>query len=112
MGFAERARTELGVPVWAHEREVPVTRHPLRYDHERSRLPYPFRYPGHERILAAFGAAGALFVKGLKAVRTHGSAEELDVPGRPRVVFTPSHSHGHCSLHLPERGAVIGATPS
>ncbi len=41
MGFAERARTELGVPVWAHEREVPVTRHPLRYDHERSRQPYP-----------------------------------------------------------------------
>ena len=60
------------------------------------------------RILAAFAAAGALFVKGLKAVRTHGSAEELDVPGRPRVVFTPGHSHGHCSLHLPERGAVIG----
>src|ERR1051325_5213716 len=32
MGFAERARAELGVPVYAHEREVDVTRHPLRYD--------------------------------------------------------------------------------
>ncbi len=107
MGFAERARTELGIPVWAHEREVPVTRHPLRYRHERSRLPYPFRYPGHVRILAALGAAGALFVKGLTEVRTYGSEDELDVPGRPRVVFTPGHTYGHCSLHLAERGAVI-----
>src|SRR3954453_11522089 len=33
MGFAERARSELRVPVWAHEREVPVAHHPWNYDH-------------------------------------------------------------------------------
>jgi len=59
VGFAERARTELGVSVFAHEREVPVTRHPLRYDHERSRLPYMLRHPGFDRAFAAMAAMGA-----------------------------------------------------
>jgi glyoxylase-like metal-dependent hydrolase (beta-lactamase superfamily II) len=53
VGFPERARRELGVPVHAHERELPVTHRPLRYDHERSRLPYMLRHPqivsGHRR---------------------------------------------------------------
>src|SRR3954471_18439900 len=32
VGFAERARTQLMLPVYAHEHEVPLTRHPWRYD--------------------------------------------------------------------------------
>jgi glyoxylase-like metal-dependent hydrolase (beta-lactamase superfamily II) len=32
MGFAERARRELGVPLYVHENDAPLTRHPLRYD--------------------------------------------------------------------------------
>ncbi len=107
MGFAERARSELGVPVWAHEREVPVTRHPLRYDHERSRIPYLLKHPGFDRAFLAMSAMGALFVKGVREVRTYADGQELDVPGRPRVVFTPGHTHGHCSLHLPDRGVLI-----
>lgn len=106
MGFAERARIELGVPVWAHEKEVPVTEHPWRYDHERSRLPY-FRHPGFVKIFTAMGAKGALWVKGTKQVSTYTDGQQLDVPGRPHVIFTPGHTHGHCSLHFPDRGAVI-----
>ena len=107
MGFAERARTELGVTVWVHEREVPVARHPWRYDHERSRLPYFARHPSFVKVFAAMGRAGALWVKGLKGARTFGGAAELDVPGRPRVVFTPGHTQGHCAFHFPDRGAVL-----
>jgi glyoxylase-like metal-dependent hydrolase (beta-lactamase superfamily II) len=103
VGFAERARRELGVPVWAHEREVPLTKHPWRYDHEDSRL----KYPGFLKIFAVMGAHGALWVKGVEQVRTYGSDGTLDVPGRPTIVFTPGHTHGHCSLHFPDRGAVI-----
>jgi glyoxylase-like metal-dependent hydrolase (beta-lactamase superfamily II) len=29
------------------------------------------------------------------------------VPGRPRVVFTPGHTYGHSSLHLPDRGVLL-----
>jgi glyoxylase-like metal-dependent hydrolase (beta-lactamase superfamily II) len=95
------------VPVLAHEREVPVTRHPWRYDHERSRVPYMLRHPGFDRAFAAMAAMGALFVKGLKETRTYGDDERLDVPGRPQVVFTPGHTHGHCALHLADRGVLI-----
>src|SRR3954447_5718944 len=40
VGFAEKARRELGVPVWVHAEDVPLTRHPSRYDHERARTWY------------------------------------------------------------------------
>ncbi|MBD0291437.1 MAG: MBL fold metallo-hydrolase [Thermoleophilia bacterium] len=106
MGFAARAHRELGVPVWAHERERELVRRPWSYEHERSRL----RYAANPRFVAAFaamGAAGALWVRGLDDVRTFGDEGELDVPGRPRIVFTPGHTHGHCAFHLPDRGAVI-----
>jgi glyoxylase-like metal-dependent hydrolase (beta-lactamase superfamily II) len=106
VGFAERARTELGVPVWVHEREVPVVQHPWRYDHERSRLPY-FLNPRFVRIFTVMGAAGALWVKGTGEIRTFGSSGDLDVPGRPRLVFTPGHTHGHTAMHFPDRGAVV-----
>ena len=92
--------------VWAHEHETPVVRHPWRYDHERSCLPYFVRHPGFVRILAAMGAAGALWVRGLQEVRTYAAGEQLDVPGRPKVIFTPGHTHGHCSLDFHDRGAV------
>src|SRR3954471_18747499 len=31
VGFAEKARAELGVPVWVHEDDVPLTKHPMQY---------------------------------------------------------------------------------
>jgi glyoxylase-like metal-dependent hydrolase (beta-lactamase superfamily II) len=107
MGFAARARKELGVPILAHEREIPLAEHPQRYEHERARLPYFVRNGYFRRVLGAMSAKGALFVRGISDVRTFASGAELDVPGRPRVVFTPGHTFGHCSIHLPERGALI-----
>jgi glyoxylase-like metal-dependent hydrolase (beta-lactamase superfamily II) len=38
LGFAERARVELGVPVYVRENDVPLTRHPRQYSHERARV--------------------------------------------------------------------------
>jgi glyoxylase-like metal-dependent hydrolase (beta-lactamase superfamily II) len=107
MGFARRAQQELGVPLWAHEKEVDVVRRPWKYDHEQPRIKYALRYPRFLAIFTAMGAQGALFVKGTDKIRTHGSSGELDLPGRPRIVFTPGHTHGHCSLHFPDRGTLI-----
>jgi len=106
MGFARRAHDELGVPVWAHASERSVVSHPWRYDHERSRLPY-FRRPEFVKVFTDMGAMGALWVKGVDAVRAFGPTDTLDVPGRPQVVFTPGHTHGHCSLLFADRGALI-----
>src|SRR3712207_1955699 len=41
MGFARRARKELGVPVYAREREVDLCRRPWSFDHEDTMAKYP-----------------------------------------------------------------------
>jgi glyoxylase-like metal-dependent hydrolase (beta-lactamase superfamily II) len=106
MGFARRAQQELGVPVWAHREEKSVVAHPWRYDHERSRLPY-FRHPEFVKIFTEMTVMGAPLVKGTDSVRSYEAKATLDVPGRPQVIFTPGHTHGHCSLFLADRGALI-----
>jgi len=107
VGFAERARTELGVPVYAHASEEPVTRHPLRYRHERSPLLYPLRYPKALPIIAAFARNGVLRTPGIGATTAYVDHEVLDVPGAPRVVATPGHTLGHASLLFSDRDALI-----
>jgi glyoxylase-like metal-dependent hydrolase (beta-lactamase superfamily II) len=107
VGFAERARVELGIPVWVHERDAPLSRHPTHYEKERTPLRYAISHPPALRILGAMGLAGAPFVKGVGEVRAFAEEEVLDVPGRPRKVFTPGHTHGHVSLHFPDRDALI-----
>src|SRR5919206_4745550 len=105
VGFAERARRELGVPVWVHEDDVPLSRHPLVFGHERS----PVRYlanPGALRVMAAMTRDRAFFAPGVQEARRFRDGT-LDVPGQPRVVPTPGHTLGHCALHLPDRDAVI-----
>ena len=106
MGFARRAHQELGVPIWAHRAELSTVEHPWRYDHERSRLPY-LRHPEFVRIFTEMTAMGALWVRGGHGTYAYEADTELDVPGRPHIIHTPGHTHGHCSLHLPGRGAVI-----
>jgi len=107
VGFAERARNDLRVPVWVHEREVPLVRRPWRFDHERTLLSYLVRHGRFDLVFATMGLYGAIWVKGLRGASTYDGETELDVPGRPRIVFTPGHTHGHSSFHFPDRGAVI-----
>jgi glyoxylase-like metal-dependent hydrolase (beta-lactamase superfamily II) len=106
VGFAERARRELGVPVYVHENDVPLTSHPWRYDHERHRTAYLATKPRALPIVATFLRHRALWPPPVQEVVRYEDGV-LPVPGAPRVVFTPGHTHGHCALHLPDRDAVI-----
>jgi glyoxylase-like metal-dependent hydrolase (beta-lactamase superfamily II) len=106
VGFAERARRELGVPVWVHQNDVPLTKHPWRYDHERPRSLYFLTQFRALPILAAFVRNRAFWPPPIKEV-TRYSTGSLPVPGSPRVIFTPGHTLGHCALHFPDRNAVI-----
>jgi glyoxylase-like metal-dependent hydrolase (beta-lactamase superfamily II) len=106
VGFAERARRELGIEVWVHTNDVPLAHHPFQYGHERSRLPYLFN-PGAMPIMAALTAQGAFFPDRVQQVRRFSVNGPLPVPGTPQPVFTPGHTLGHCAMHLPDRDAVI-----
>lgn len=106
VGFAEKARRELGIPVLVHRDDAWLARHPLRFKSERSILRYAWR-PAVLPTAGSLIASRAPFVKGVRDVRTYEDQDILDVPGRPHVVFTPGHTFGHSSLHLPERGVLI-----
>lgn len=107
VGFAERARSELQVPVYVHENDVPLTSHPWRYDHERRRAPYFATRVRAFPIFAAYLRNRAFWPTPLAQPQRFNGADTLPVPGRPRIVPTPGHTHGHCALHLPDRDAVI-----
>jgi len=107
IGFAERARSELGIPVWVHENDAPLTRRPWLYMTERSPLAYLSRQ--NLLIVASMVRAGAARVRPIRTINRYGDEDTLDVPGSPRVLFTPGHTLGHCALHLPERDVVISA---
>lgn len=105
IGFAERARTEHGIAVWVHENDVPLTRHPFQYSHARSRIPYLFNRRSFP-IQASLVRSRAFFPRAIREVQRYVDGT-LDVPGSPRVVFTPGHTLGHCALHFPDRDVVM-----
>jgi glyoxylase-like metal-dependent hydrolase (beta-lactamase superfamily II) len=106
IGFAERARSTLGIPVWVHENDAPLLRKPLQYTHERARSRYLISYPQAAPIMAKLLRARAFWPPPVRDASRY-SDGDLPVPGTPRVVLTPGHTVGHCSLHLPDRDTVI-----
>jgi glyoxylase-like metal-dependent hydrolase (beta-lactamase superfamily II) len=106
IGFAERARRELGLPVLVHREDVPLTRRPRDYKRERTPLYYILTKPRAFPIVAGFLRRRAFWPDPIAEVTTYVDGT-LDVPGRPHVVFTPGHTNGHCSLHFPERDTLI-----
>lgn len=107
IGFAERARKEFQIPVWLHENDFPLTRHPTQYAHAVSRLPYLAK-PAGAPIAVALFASRAFWPKPISEVeRFSEQSETLPVPGSPRIIFTPGHTLGHCALHFGDRDVVI-----
>jgi len=112
LGFAEKARSELGMPVYAHENDVPLTRHPWRYDHERPRSWYFATQIQALPMVAAFVRNRAWFPPPVKQVVRYKNGS-LPVPGSPRVVFCPGHTHGHTARCTSPSGTCSSrATPS
>jgi len=105
VGIAERARKELQVPVWVHEEDVPLTRNPMGYAHERGRSWY-LANPGALPIMASLLRHRAFWPSPVREVQTYRDGT-LHVPGSPQVVFSPGHTYGHCALHLPDRAVLI-----
>lgn len=107
VGAARRLVERLGVPVYAHRAEHYLAAHPYSYAHENPRALYPLRHPAALPILGSMVAAGVFAVKGVRATAELTPGETVPVPGRPVVVPSPGHTHGHCALHLPDRDVLI-----
>lgn len=108
VGFAERARRELGVPIHVHENDAPLTRHPSRYDHEKPRSLYFATQLRAAPIVASLVKNRAFWPSPIKeVVRYDDATHTLAVPGDPILLRTPGHTLGHTSLHLRDRDAVI-----
>jgi glyoxylase-like metal-dependent hydrolase (beta-lactamase superfamily II) len=106
VGFAERARTQFEVPVHVHSNDVPLTKHPWRYDHEQPRSRYLLTQPRALPIVAGFLRHRAFWPPAIRAVTRYENGI-LPVPGAPAVIPTPGHTLGHCALHFKDRDAVI-----
>ena len=107
IGFAERARTRLAVPVFCHENDAPLARHPQQYAHERSRLRYIVGNPQALPVVWSLIRTRAFLPTPVRRVERYEDNGTLPVPGSPRVVFTPGHTLGHCSLYFPDRDTLI-----
>ena len=104
IGFAERARTERGVPVSVHELDALLA---------QGKVPNPANGAGPIRplpllrFLALTLRKGGLRIRRLGAVATYGDGATLDVPGSPQVILVPGHTPGSAALHLADRGVLF-----
>ncbi|MFD5225522.1 MBL fold metallo-hydrolase [Microbacterium sp. NPDC058342] len=96
-----------GVGMLVHPGDAALVRHPYRYAHERPRWAYPLRYPSAIPGLISMARHGALGVKGAVAAPRLADGAILDVPGRPRVVWTPGHTEGHCAFVFEHVGVTM-----
>ncbi len=108
VGFAERLRSESGVPVHVHPEDVRIaTTSQLKKTEAGPGTLLELRHGAVWKLLGHFARNGALRVPPVAEVTTYADGDVLDVPGRPRVVHTPGHSDGHCVIHLEDRGVVF-----
>jgi glyoxylase-like metal-dependent hydrolase (beta-lactamase superfamily II) len=107
IGFAERARTELGLPVWVHENDVPLTRHPRQYAHERLRIPYFLTQVDAFPIVAALLRSRAFWLSPIRDVLSGRH------PARARVTAGRLHPRPHARpLRAPLPGSQSGPSPA
>jgi glyoxylase-like metal-dependent hydrolase (beta-lactamase superfamily II) len=107
MGFARMVSERFRVPVWVHPGDFPLAQRPYGYRPGRPRFIYPLAYPRSLPVLTSMVAAGALQVPGVGPDRELQDGVTVDLPGRPRVIFTPGHTDGECVFLLPDRRVLL-----
>lgn len=104
IGFAERIRSERGVPVRVHELDAALA---------RGEVPNPSKGLGPVRPVPllrflAWGVRhGLLKIPPIKEVSTFGDGATLDVPGAPLVIHLPGHTPGSAALHFAGHDALL-----
>ncbi len=107
IGFAERARRELDVPIQVHEADRTLALGEIRAPRDKV-VKGPRPRPGALLGFLAYSVRkGMLRIPRITAVSTYGDGATLDVPGAPRAILVPGHTAGSAALHVPARDAVF-----
>jgi glyoxylase-like metal-dependent hydrolase (beta-lactamase superfamily II) len=106
LGCAERLRTESGSRAYIHPADAAVARGDERPKPPPGALGLA-RHLGFIIFIAHLASQGGMGLTPITELTSLTDGEQLDVPGRPRVIATPGHSPGHCSLLLGERGVLF-----
>jgi glyoxylase-like metal-dependent hydrolase (beta-lactamase superfamily II) len=107
IGFSQVLQDERGTPVYAHAEELPQAQTGKPPKTEGSWLPAVMRHRTARRVVFHIVRNGGARPPKVANVQTFADGDELDLPGRPRVVYTPGHSPGHCVLYVPAEGAAF-----
>jgi glyoxylase-like metal-dependent hydrolase (beta-lactamase superfamily II) len=105
-GAAERVRSESGAKVYSHPLEIPALT-----SNKMEGKPPAFFSQGFRPFLYRFVihamSNGVIKRVPIAAVNEFADGEIVQVPGSPRVVYSPGHTAGHCALHLKDRGILF-----
>ncbi|MFC6355096.1 MBL fold metallo-hydrolase [Luethyella okanaganae] len=103
IGFAERLRTDYGLPVFVHSADAERAK-----GNESTKPEW-----GGMRVLSTLGfiafaaTRGGLRTRYLGEVVTMTDGDGLDLPGSPEIIGMPGHSPGSIAVHVPAVGAVF-----
>ena len=105
MGFADRAARAANAPVFIHQADVAASRRVLQLPWfgllSNAWRPFMAGTLVRATINGVFSAAKVSNPKAFV------DGDELDVPGRPRVIHVPGHTAGQVAFHLPDCNVLI-----
>ncbi|HEX7097688.1 MAG TPA: MBL fold metallo-hydrolase [Acidimicrobiia bacterium] len=102
LGFAERLRREHGVPVYVHGGDAARARGEEKTSPSWGKV----KVGPLLRFLTYAGLRGGLRTRFVTELRELEGGEELELPGRPRVIPIPGHSPGSVAYHFASVKAV------
>ena len=105
VGVAEAVRAA-GATVHVHEADAEMAHTGKSHERERNMAAY-LRHPATWRLLRVAVTKNGMRPTKIAQLTTFTGGQVLEVPGRPRAIHTPGHSHGHVAYHLPDRGVLL-----
>jgi glyoxylase-like metal-dependent hydrolase (beta-lactamase superfamily II) len=109
VGFAGELQQTHGIPVYVHRADSERTRQGKTKHAEGSPLAMlgMLKHAHSRRALRHAIANGGVKQSKVREVIPFDDGDELDVPGRLRVIHTPGHTEGHCVLYAPFEDALF-----